>query len=221
MTHLLVSIPMPPARKSRVLVAGATGYVGQQLVEELLDRGCAGTECAACNYCTAQMLTNHSWLPAMHWPEQHTSVLMFLRKSASSNDPCRYTVRALVRRSGQLLAAKEGRCEEAVGDVLLPESLQCSTPVTAMRSHRASVAGALILCIILATNAANLSQEPGVPAECHRPHARCALDYRFLYANLLPAASWQLPASRNRSAPRRRATWRSIRRRVLPAPPAS
>jgi nucleoside-diphosphate-sugar epimerase len=32
---------MPPARKSRVLVAGATGYVGQQLVEELLDRGCA------------------------------------------------------------------------------------------------------------------------------------------------------------------------------------
>ena len=37
---------------------------------------------------------------------------------------CRYTVRALVRRSGQLAAVREGRCEEAVGDVLRPESLQ-------------------------------------------------------------------------------------------------
>jgi uncharacterized protein YbjT (DUF2867 family) len=32
-------------------------------------------------------------------------------------------VRALVRRPGQLAAAKAGRCEEAVGDVLSPESL--------------------------------------------------------------------------------------------------
>ena len=57
-----------------VLVAGATGYVGQRLVAELLDRQ-------------------------------------------------RYTVRALVRKPGKLAAAREGACEEVVGDVLDAASL--------------------------------------------------------------------------------------------------
>ena len=50
---------MPAKRTSRVLVAGATGYVGQQLVEELLDRGYASARCAAC-YCKEPILTDSS-----------------------------------------------------------------------------------------------------------------------------------------------------------------
>lgn len=54
----------------------------------------------------------------------HIGILMSWQDSVCLEISCRYTVRALVRRSGQLAAVREGRCEEAVGDVLRPESLQ-------------------------------------------------------------------------------------------------
>jgi putative NADH-flavin reductase len=104
-----------------VLIAGATGYVGQHLVDELLDRGCASAGFRTLPLqCTHADILRHLIMTL----EMHASVRLRRWRGCK---PCtqarRYTVRALVRRSGQLTAAKDGRCEEAVGDVLRPESL--------------------------------------------------------------------------------------------------
>jgi NAD(P)H-binding len=86
--------------------------------------GAPAQDGAAC-HCRELMLIDHSCLPDCAQAGsayQHLDV--FAEQCILSNDSCRYTVRALVRRSGQLAAVREGRCEEAIGDVLVQETLQ-------------------------------------------------------------------------------------------------